>query len=86
MAYGKQKIKEVSPRWLYADAGNPVLLDGMVNKIIVPMTQTAKEKSIGMGLIDDAEWEKGISDLEKSGDPPEGTFFYTWFKGVGVKR
>ncbi len=80
------EIKEVSPRWLYADAGNPVLLDGMVNKIIVPMTQTAKEQSIGMGLIDEATWAKGLSDLEKSGNPPEGTFYYTWFKGVGVKR
>ena len=78
-------LKDVSPRWVYADALNPVLLDGMVNKIIVPMTQTARGHSLEMELVDETIWEKGIADLERSGIPPEGTFFYTWFKGVAVK-
>ncbi len=57
----------------------------MVNKIIVPMTQTAREKSLDMGLIDEETWDRGISDLENSGVTPEGTFFYTWFKAVATK-
>lgn len=78
-------VKDVSPRWVYADAMNPELMDGVVNKIIVPMTQTAREQSLELGLVDDATWQKGIADLEKSGIPPDGTFFYTWFKAMAVK-
>lgn len=78
-------VQYVNPRWVYADELNPGLLDGMVNKIIVPMTQTAREKSLEMGLIDEETWNRGIADLENSGVPPEGTFFYTWFKAVAVK-
>jgi hypothetical protein len=78
-------VKDVSPRWVYADAMNPELMDGVVNKIIVPMTQTAREQSLELGLVDDATWQKGIADLEKSGIPPDGTFFYTWFKAIAVK-
>ena len=67
------------------DAGKPVLLDGVVNKIIVPMVQTARQQSLDMGMIDQATWDRGIAGLERSGVPPEGTFFYTWFKAVAVK-
>ena len=78
-------VEDLSPRWVYADAINPELMDGIVNKIIVPMTQTAREQSLELGLIDDATWQKGIADLEKSGIPPDGTCFYTWFKAIAVK-
>lgn len=79
-------VQYVNPRWVYADGLNPKLLDGMVNKIIVPMTQTARVKSLEIGLTDDQTWDRGIADLEDSGVPPEGTFFYTWFKAVAVKQ
>lgn len=79
------EIKDVFPKWVYADARNLVLMDGMVNKIIVPMVQTARERALEMGIVDKSTWEKGIADLERSGMPPNGTFFYTWFKAVGVK-
>ena len=79
-------IKNVSPRWVYTDANNEELMDGVVNKIIVPMVETAKERSLGLGLIDEDTWAKGIKDLCISGDPPEGTFFYTWFKGLAIKK
>lgn len=70
---------------MYADASNPDLLDGVVNKIIVPMVETAKEKSLELGFIDEQKWQKGIADLASSGMPPNVTFFYTWFKGVATK-
>ncbi len=79
------KIKIVEPRWLYADAANPRLLDGMVNKIIVPMVETSKQESLKLGLAEEATWTRGIRELSASGDPPDGTFFYTWFKGVATK-
>jgi len=79
------RVRYVEPRYIYADAGNPGLLDGMVHKIIVPMTETAREEALRQELMDDATWKKGIGDLERTGYPPEGTFFYTWFKGEAVK-
>lgn len=79
------EVKSVVPKWVYTDANNPTLMDGVVNKIIVPMTKTACQQSFALGLIDEATWEKGIADLAASGIAPDGTFFYSWFKGVGVK-
>lgn len=79
------QVQSVDPRWVYADRFNPGLRDGMVNKIIVPMTRTARDHSIEMGLINPQTWESGIYDLEKVSASPEGTFFYTWFKGLAIK-
>jgi SAM-dependent methyltransferase len=78
-------VKEVSPKWVYADANNPRLMDGVLNQIIVPMTKTARDQSIRQGLIDRKTFDRGIADLEKTGTPPDGTFFYTWFKAMAVK-
>ncbi len=71
------------PRYVSPDAGTPELLDGVVNSIIVPMTQAARNQAIEMGFIDTKTWKQGINELEQSGNPPEGSFFYTWFRGVG---
>jgi ubiquinone/menaquinone biosynthesis C-methylase UbiE len=79
------RVEDVSPKWVYGDAGKPVLLDGVVNQIIVPMVQTARRQSLETGMIDETTWDRGILGLERSGMPPEGTFFYTWFKAVAVK-
>jgi len=78
-------VKNVSPRWVYTDSSNADLMDGVVNRIIVPMVESAKARILRSEMVDKSTWDKGIEDLGKSGMPPEGTFFYTWFKGVGVK-
>jgi ubiquinone/menaquinone biosynthesis C-methylase UbiE len=75
----------VAPKWVYTDANNPRLMDGVLNQIIVPMTKTAKDQSILQGLIDEKTFNQGIADLERTGTPPDGTFFYTWFKAMAVK-
>jgi SAM-dependent methyltransferase len=74
-----------TPCWLYADAASPRLLNGMVNQIIVPMVKTAREAALVQGLADPEIWDRGIRELEASGNPPAGTFFYTWFKTTAVK-
>ncbi len=79
-------IKDVSPRWVYSDSSKPDLMDGVVNKIIVPMVESGKTQILESGLVDRSTWDQGIADLLKSGKPPDGTFFYTWFKGVGIKE
>jgi hypothetical protein len=76
------RVREVVPKWVYADANNAALLDGTVNKIIVPMCLTGKEGAVNRGYIDSGTWEQGMADIEKSGIPPDGMFFYTWFKAV----
>jgi len=79
------KIKYSSPRWVYADDSNPVLLDGVVNRIIVPMVESAKEQVLSSSIVKQDVWEKGINDLRQVGSKPDGTFFYTWFKALAYK-
>ncbi|MBD3391842.1 MAG: methyltransferase domain-containing protein [Chitinivibrionales bacterium] len=79
------ELAHTSPRFVYGDAMHGRLLDGMVNRIIVPMCQTGRDRAIAHGLIDPEQWERGIADIEHTGIPPGGTFFYTWFKAVGRK-
>ena len=79
-------IDDVSPKWVYTDANQPELMDGGINKIIVPMANTARKLALELGFIDEATWETGIRDIEKVGIPPYGTFFYTWFKALARKE
>jgi ubiquinone/menaquinone biosynthesis C-methylase UbiE len=79
------RIEDVSPRWVYADQSNPVLLDGVINQIIAPMVYSAERQVLESGHMDEKEWVMGLEDIRQVARHPEGTFFYTWFKGVGVK-
>jgi SAM-dependent methyltransferase len=74
-----------SPRWVYGDLIHLEILDGMVNKIIVPMLQTGRQQALSSGYLTESEWDSGIADIERSGELPGGTFFYTWFKVVAEK-
>ncbi len=78
-------IEYVAPKWAYTDSNSPDLTNGAINKIIVPMTQTTRDQSLKLNLINPGTWEKGIRDLEEVALNPNGTFFYTWFKGVATK-
>ncbi|MBN1322853.1 MAG: methyltransferase domain-containing protein [Methanotrichaceae archaeon] len=76
---------QVSPRMVYSDASRPAMMDGFVRRTIIPMVEGVKESAISLGLADEASWEAGIRDLHRTAQPPEGTFCYTFFKGVGIK-
>jgi SAM-dependent methyltransferase len=78
-------IEYVEPRFVYADWSNPNLLDGVVNRIIVPMVHASEEQVLESKLLDKAIWENGLAELSNVGKIPEGTFFYTWFKGLAYK-
>jgi len=78
-------IEEISPRYVYADYLNPDLLDGVVNNIIVPMVQSAKDQILSNSILSDTCWHKGIKELSDVGVDPFGTFFYTWFKALVYK-
>ncbi|WXG42260.1 MAG: methyltransferase domain-containing protein [Candidatus Freyarchaeum deiterrae] len=79
-----QKIN-VSPRVVYADSSKPELVDGFVRKTIIPMVEGVKKQALELKLIDKSSWDKGIRDLNKVAESPDGTFCYTFFKGIGIK-
>lgn len=78
-------IRYVSPRWVYVDGAHPGLMFDVIGKIIAPMVDSAREQSIGAGMIDEDSWQEGMKDLHRLIDSPESTFFYSWFKGVARK-
>jgi len=79
------KIEDVSPRYVYADYLNPDLLNGVVNKIIVPMVKSSEQQILNDLILDEATWKKGIKELSNVGIDTTGTFFYTWFKALAYK-
>jgi SAM-dependent methyltransferase len=75
----------VSPRMLYMDSSNPKLMDAFVGKTIVPMVEGVRESVLEQALMVQAAWAKGIHDLRRVAEDLEGTFCYTFFKGVSRK-
>lgn len=74
----------VTPRVVYVDRSKPEMADGFIKKTIIAMVEGVKDQAINSGLIDHGKWEKGIDDLYKSAQK-DGTFFYNFFKGSGIK-
>ncbi len=74
----------VSPRMVYADASKPGLVEGFSKRTFIAMVEGARERALSLELIDEETWEKGIRDLYRATEP-DGTFCYTFFKGVGKK-
>ncbi len=79
------QVRDVSPRWVYADQSSPALLSGVINQIITPMVYSAEKQVLESVYVKQDEWERGLNDIREVARHPEGTFFYTWFKGVGIK-
>ncbi len=75
----------VSPRTVDIDAGNPRLMDSFVNRTIIPMVEGVRDRALDWGLMDQATWERGISDLYRVADGDDSTFSYTFYKATGVK-
>jgi SAM-dependent methyltransferase len=74
----------VSPRFVYVDASRPELEEGFTRRTFAAMVEGVRAQALEMGLIDEATWERGIRALYAA-TGPEGTFCYTFFKGVGFK-
>jgi SAM-dependent methyltransferase len=78
------KDVHVSLRPAYADGGRPEWIEGFTKNTFNAMVEGVKEQALEMDLIDEVTWEKGIRDLYATATD-EGTFCYTFFKGVAVK-
>jgi len=48
------------------------------------MVEGVGERALAQGLIDEASWQRGISDLYRTAEP-DGTFCYTFFKASARK-
>lgn len=77
-------LPQVSPRMVYVDGSRPALIEGFSRNTFIAMVKGVREQSISQGLIDEAEWEEGIRDLEAAADS-RGTFCYTFFQGTATK-
>lgn len=75
---------QVSPRMVYVDASHPALVEGFTKNTFTAMVEGVREQAIGAGLISPERWDQGIADLYRTTEP-DGTFCYTFFKGVAVK-
>ena len=74
----------VSPRMVYVDALRPALVDGFTRKTFTAMVEGVREQALAMGLIDRQTWDQGIADLHRT-TQADGTFCYTFFKGIGIQ-
>lgn len=71
----------VSPRMVYVDGSRPDLIDGFTCKTFTAMVEGVGEQALASGLVTEAQWLRGISDLYRTA-APDGVFCYTFFKGV----
>ena len=74
----------VSPRMVYVDSSRPHLVEGFTKNTFIAMVEGVRGQAISAGIITEATWDKGIDDLYRTTEA-DGTFSYTFFKGVGYK-
>lgn len=74
----------VSPRMVYVDASKPEWVEGFTKNTFTAMVEGVREQALAFNLIAPKQWEKGIRDLYRT-TQPDGTFCYTFFKGMAVK-
>ena len=74
----------VSPRMVYVDSSKPELVEGFTKNTFTAMVEGVEKQALEMNLIDNDTWKKGIKDLYRTSEE-DGTFCYTFFKGIGFK-
>ncbi len=74
----------VSPRLVYVDSSRPEYVEGFTKNTFIAMVEGVRKQAIESGMIDEARWDRGIKDLYRTTEK-DGTFCYTFFKGVAFK-
>lgn len=74
----------VSPRMVYVDSSKPELVEGFTKNTFIAMVEGVKEQAVRSGLMEEADWDRGIRDLYTT-TGEDGTFIYTFFKGRAYK-
>jgi hypothetical protein len=49
------------------------------------MVEGIQRQALALGMMNKTDWDRGIRGLHESASP-DGTFCYTFFKGIGWKR
>jgi hypothetical protein len=80
---GFESIK-VSPRMVYADQGNPELVEGFTRKTFTAMIEGVRDQTLASGMIDADTFDSGIRGLYRTA-ADDGVFCYTFFKAVAGK-
>ena len=84
LAQAGLKNIRVSPRMIYIDQSQPVLMKAFTGRTITPMVQGVEQQALKMKLIDRRTWDQGIRDLYAITRRKDGTFCYTFFKAAGI--
>ncbi|MFH1736717.1 MAG: methyltransferase domain-containing protein [Actinomycetota bacterium] len=74
----------ISPRMVYVDLSKPEYVEGFTKNTFIAMVEGVREQALKSGMITEEVWKRGIRDLYKTTEP-QGTFCYTFFKGVAYK-
>ena len=74
----------VTPRQVYADSSRPEWVEGFTRNTFIAMVEGAREEAIRRGMMDPGEWDRGIAELRATAGE-DGTFCYSFFKGIAVK-
>jgi SAM-dependent methyltransferase len=72
----------VSPRFVYADASRPAMVEGFSRLTFAAMVEGVTEEALRAGLMSREEWERGVRALHRCAEP-DGVFCYTFFKATG---
>jgi ubiquinone/menaquinone biosynthesis C-methylase UbiE len=80
---GYRRVR-VSPRMVYVDSSRPEWVEGFTKNTFIAMVEGVREQVLDADLMPVDKWDKGIRDLYRT-TQPDGTFCYTFFKGVGLK-
>ena len=74
----------VGPRVVYVDGARPDLIEAFTRRTFTAMVAGVRDAAIVAGLTTAERFDAGIADLERTA-ARDGTFNYTFFKGVGVR-
>jgi SAM-dependent methyltransferase len=71
----------VSPRFVYADASRPAMVEGFTRLTFAAMVEGVREEALHAGLMSREDWERGVRALHRCAEP-DGVFCYTFFKAT----
>ena len=74
----------VSPRCIYVDDNNGPLKESFIIDTFTAMIEGMKNRIVAAGVESEMVMSKGINDLKLT-NQKNGTFSYTFFKGIGTK-
>jgi SAM-dependent methyltransferase len=74
----------VSPRFVYADASRPEMVEGFTRNTFTAMVEGARDTAVAMRLTGADAMDEGVRDLYRTAEA-DGTFCYTFFKAVAKK-